>query len=199
MTALASYSLIEPESINASRAHVYARFMSRAVHPEDAHLLSCMIASWRAGDGVLPACLGLPRADFGSMLAFHFRGMRISEDPQTRGEMHDDRLPERADLVRLLLSERAGRGPTEEWMAQIVATACMGSDHLWQDVGLWSRRDLTVLMQRYFPALAALNIRDMKWKKFLYKQLCEREGWYVCRAPSCDVCVDYAKCFGPEE
>jgi nitrogen fixation protein NifQ len=39
----------------------------------------------------------------------------------------------------------------------------------------------------------------MKWKKFLYKQLCEEEGLYVCRAPSCQVCVDYERCYGSEE
>lgn len=83
-------------------------------------------------------------------------------------------------------------------MASIVATACMGLDHLWQDLGLWSRNELSALLHTNFPILAARNIRDMKWKKFLYKQLCEREGIYVCRAPSCDVCADYALCFGSE-
>ncbi len=39
----------------------------------------------------------------------------------------------------------------------------------------------------------------MKWKKFIYKQLCITEGIYTCRAPSCEVCADYADCFGPEE
>jgi nitrogen fixation protein NifQ len=38
----------------------------------------------------------------------------------------------------------------------------------------------------------------MKWKKFLYRQLCLEEGIYVCRAPSCEVCKDYDLCFGPE-
>jgi nitrogen fixation protein NifQ len=38
----------------------------------------------------------------------------------------------------------------------------------------------------------------MKWKKFLYRQFCAREEIYVCPAPSCGVCKDYAKCFGPE-
>jgi NifQ. len=45
----------------------------------------------------------------------------------------------------------------------------------------------------FFPA------SDMKWKKFIYKQLCEAEGLYVCRAPSCEVCKDYDQCFGKEE
>jgi len=31
-------------------------------------------------------------------------------------------------------------------------------------------------MRRNFPPLAARNRKDMKWKRFLYKQLCEAEG-----------------------
>ena len=72
-------------------------------------------------------------------------------------------------------------------------------DHLWQDLGLWSRKDLGTLMQLNFPQLAARNDKDMKWKKFLYKQLCIAEGIYTCRAPSCEVCADYQHCFGPED
>ena len=87
----------------------------------------------------------------------------------------------------------------EDSRAEIVTAACMANDHLWQDLGLWSRKYLSQLMTQNFPALAAKNNKDMKWKKFLYKQLCAQEGIYVCRAPSCEVCVDYAKCFGPEE
>jgi nitrogen fixation protein NifQ len=75
----------------------------------------------------------------------------------------------------------------------------MGMDHLWQDLGVWSRKELSELLQRNFPTLAAKNTQDMKWKKFLYKQLCEQQGIHICRAPSCDVCVDYSKCFGAED
>ena len=60
-------------------------------------------------------------------------------------------------------------------------------DHLWQDLGLPARGELTALMRRNFPTLAARNVKDMKWKRFLYKQLCEAEGIYTCRAPSCQV------------
>ncbi|MCU7810980.1 MAG: nitrogen fixation protein NifQ, partial [Candidatus Thiodiazotropha sp. (ex Notomyrtea botanica)] len=75
----------------------------------------------------------------------------------------------------------------------------LGDDHLWQDLGLWQRSDLSRLMMVCFRPLARLNDRDMKWKKFLYKQLCETEGIYTCRSPSCKVCVDYDNCFGCEE
>lgn len=84
-------------------------------------------------------------------------------------------------------------------MAHVIAAGCMASDHLWHDLGLWQRADLTALMRRNFPSLAARNVRDMKWKRFLYKQLCEAEGIYTCRAPSCEVCTDYHACFGPEK
>jgi nitrogen fixation protein NifQ len=66
-------------------------------------------------------------------------------------------------------------------------------------LGLWARSDLSALIGFNFPELAARNVHDMKWKKFLYKQLCEAEGIYICRAPSCSVCVDYHKCYGPED
>ena len=33
-----------------------------------------------------------------------------------------------------------------------------------------------------FPQLARRNTQDMRWKKFLYKQLCEQDGGYVCRS-----------------
>ena len=53
-------------------------------------------------------------------------------------------------------------------------------------------------MQRHFPRLAALNSRDMKWKKFFYRLLCDRAGIPICKSPNCADCCDYAFCFGPE-
>jgi nitrogen fixation protein NifQ len=75
----------------------------------------------------------------------------------------------------------------------------MASDHLWHDLGLWSRPDLVALMRRNLPARAARNVKDMKWKRFLYKQPCEAEGVYTCCSPSCEVCSDYRVCFGPDQ
>ncbi|WP_366930755.1 nitrogen fixation protein NifQ [Marinospirillum sp.] len=42
------------------------------------------------------------------------------------------------------------------------------------------------------------NHLDMKWKKFLYRQLCMDSGITYCRSPSCEACSDYAECFAPE-
>lgn len=108
-------------------------------------------------------------------------------------------LDEFNDLLQLLLDHRAKADEHHRHVAHLVATACMGGDHLWQDLGLPDRKALSALLTGHFPTLANKNTGDMKWKKFFYKQLCEREGINACRAPSCAACCDYAKCFGAEE
>lgn len=105
------------------------------------------------------------------------------------------------DLVALFIEHadpRAGMPHDMRCVARLLASACFGENHLWQDLALPSRRELSALIAHWFPRLSAKNTNDMKWKKFFYKQLCEREGLYVCRAPSCGVCSDYAHCFGAE-
>jgi nitrogen fixation protein NifQ len=168
---------------------------ARGLPNDDA--LACMLATWCTGGGSLPADLGLETQDYHAMLERHFPHARLTQPPVE--VMDPERHPERDELRHLLFVHLAGEEMSERWIADIVVAACMAGNHLWQDLGLWSRQDLSTLMTRNFPALAAKNDRDMKWKKFLYKQLCIQEGIYTCRAPSCEVCVDYQACFGPEE
>lgn len=156
-------------------------------------LLAHMVAGRLLGAGSLPADLGLGPRPCAALWASYFPGPR----PHLAGAPVES-LPEWEELQRLLLQCRARRSPSELWMAGIVATACAGRDHLWQDLGLADRSQLSQLMFGNFPALAGLNAGDMKWKKFIYKQLCAREGIYVCPAPSCGECADRPKCFGPE-
>ena len=105
------------------------------------------------------------------------------------------------DLVSLLLDHAdpgAGQPPEAARVAETLAVACLGDNHLWQDLNLASRTELSALMRHWFPSLVEKNLHDMKWKKFLYKQLCEREAIFICKAPSCAVCADHGVCFGPE-
>ena len=162
--------------------------------------LARMLATQAVGGGALPPGLGLRPEDYQALLAWHFPNAVPPRIPRRPPPLWDARLlEEKGELVNLLRLHRAGQDPSEGWLSEIVAAGCMANNHLWEDLGLWSRRDLSELMIRNFPALAARNDRDMKWKKFLYKQLCEQEGVYLCRAPSCAVCSDYAHCFGPED
>jgi len=75
----------------------------------------------------------------------------------------------------------------------------LGGNHLYQDMGLPDRQALSALLERHFTALYLKNVGNMKWKKFFYKQLCDRAEVKLCPAPSCQVCNDYRNCFGPEE
>ncbi|MFH0934374.1 MAG: nitrogen fixation protein NifQ [Pseudomonadota bacterium] len=181
----------------AQAGSLYAELMAHAAGSPNDELFAQMIGSQFGGAGALPPGLGLNEKDFFALLSAHFPGMRL--DISIAKVPADPRAPERDDVLGLLLEHCANRNMSEQWMAEIVTTACMANDHLWQDLGLWSRKSLSLLMMQNFPALAAKNVHDMKWKKFLYKQLCEKEDIRICRAPSCAVCADYDKCFGPEE
>lgn len=148
----------------------------------------------------MPDHLGLAPEAYLAMLGRHFPSARLPGRAPSGRRIDFARMLERDDLRRLLLGHAAQPArPEAAWLTDMLVAACMGCDHLWQDLGLWSRAELSALMALSFPTLAERNRRDMKWKKFIYKQLCESEGIYTCRAPSCEVCCDYAKCFGPED
>jgi nitrogen fixation protein NifQ len=156
-------------------------------------LLASLLAGQTLTQGCLPADLGIGGTGFREMLASHFPG-----NQHQAMQRPVDTIPELDDLKHLLREHRAHEHASEDWMVDILATACAGRDHLWQDLGLSCREELTRLMWVNFPSLARANSGDMKWKKFLYRQMCAGDGTYVCPAPSCGVCLDYTRCFGPE-
>lgn len=84
-------------------------------------------------------------------------------------------------------------------IAETIALACQGDNHLWQNPLFNSRAELSALMRHGFPTLVAQNHGDMTWKKFFSKHLCERSAVFFCKAPACDVFCDRPVCFGPEE
>lgn len=103
------------------------------------------------------------------------------------------------DLRELFFSHRTFNVDEEIWFAKMLAVASLGEDHLWQDLGVTGRFDVSYILKTYFTELFRKNNKDMKWKKFFYKQLCDLEEIKVCKAPSCSVCDHYANCFGPED
>lgn len=149
--------------------------------------------------------LGLGLAEFSALLDDYFPGARNAYlTPAFRlslaaGAGRPGETDEFADLLGLLLEQRSDESRETRWLAHAIAVCCMGDDHLWQDMGLADRQALSALLARHFNGLYAGNTGGMRWKKFFYKQLCERNGAFVCRSPSCTVCVEYANCFGPEE
>jgi nitrogen fixation protein NifQ len=156
-------------------------------------VFASLLAGRSLNQGVLTATLGLSESVFQLLWSDYFPGAPLN---LVNGPGED--IAELEDLLNLLLEYRAGVRESEFWLAHIVAYSCCGRNHLWQDLGLTHRDELSLLMNTAFPALAALNIGDMKWKKFIYRHYCTKEGIYVCPAPSCGQCADHAKCFSPE-
>ena len=161
--------------------------------------LARILASWSVCEGAMPEWLGLGESGYRAMMAHHFPYIDASLIAAGGRVVEPTRSDEMEDLRRLLQQNGSGVEPSQVWMVDILIAGCMGANHLWEDLVLWCRADLSKMMNDNFAPLAQRNDRDMKWKKFLYKQLCESEGIYVCRAPSCEVCADYQNCFGPED
>lgn len=186
----------------------YQGLMAYAKDPSDVltHAFAGAIGL-ACADGSLPAgplVMGLSRQRFSALVERHFPGAWQALFGQgVSADGAEDCLglrdEEFGDLLGLLLEHRADDGEQGYWLACAIATSCLGNNHLWQDMGLGGRQDLSDLLRRHFPSLFAKNTANMKWKKFFYKQLCERAEVNLCKAPSCRVCDDYAGCFGPEE
>jgi nitrogen fixation protein NifQ len=137
---------------------------------------------------------GMPLAPLGRMP--HIKGgaaMNARLEPVGRVDEEYD------DIVQLLLEHSARADTDAERLCHVIAMAAMGENHLWQDMGCASRKELSALMREHFPALVAKNVGDMKWKKFFYRQLCERAEVPICKSPHCAACCDHHLCFGPEE
>ena len=184
------------DSVAAGRT--YARLMAAARNPAD-------IATLALG-GVLArfAIQGLDAGTLDRLLDRYFPGTSptaLQPDPPDVDQVVCTALSaeEYGDLLALLHEYRRDDSEENAWVAHAVASACAGENHLWQDMGLPSRDVLSQLIRRYFPVLFYKNHSNMKWKKFFYKQLCDRAEMRMCKAPSCGVCSDYVHCFGGED
>ncbi|VVM08566.1 hypothetical protein MAMC_02287 [Methylacidimicrobium cyclopophantes] len=183
--AVAPSALASPDAISegsGSRA-AEAALPRKALH----HVLSRF-----ASLGAFPCVprLGLEEESFERLLA--------ACDAECTPPRHAIGIPEDfRELVSLLVESGDGSEPTR-WVAHAVAAACLADDHLWRDLGLSDRQELARLLERHFRPLYERNVDDMRWKKFFYKQLCERAGFRACKAPSCRECSDYAICFAKE-
>lgn len=167
----------------------------------DSHIFACLIAIG-LGDPARPLteALGLAPDALSELISVYFpHARKLLEDlpaDASAGEM----ALEESDLIELLLANSSSLRPREEgWLARIIARRSLGENHLWQDLGLPARNDLSRLMERHFQPLKRKNAGDMKWKKFFYRQMCEAEGMSICKSPNCADCDDYRVCFGPEE
>jgi len=172
-----------PESADTFTRHVFA-----------ASLSLCYI---EAKGGYVNSALGLSHSDLLALAACFFpqrlSALSLWSLPADRQRPDDEEC-----LMELLVQCCADQTGAGQWISLIMARRCARPNHLWQDLGLRTRDELSQVMQQYYPWLAARNSSDMKWKKFLYRIMCRDEGYGLCTAPSCAECDDFAACFGDE-
>ncbi|KAA3448395.1 nitrogen fixation protein NifQ [Mesorhizobium sp. SARCC-RB16n] len=168
----------------------------------DEHVLACVLSraldEIDVGEATATQATGLSLADLRDVLTDRFPHAPISAFALEEASDVEPEMEEKLLRDLLLMQARPG-DPASARFAKIIARRAMRDDHLWQDLGLFNRAELSRLLATHFPALAAGNTRNMKWKKYLYRMLCEAEGFSICTAPSCRQCTDFESCFGSEE
>ncbi|MCF8481220.1 MAG: nitrogen fixation protein NifQ [Rhodospirillum sp.] len=169
----------------------------------DRHVFACLIAAARAETAATGAPLnhglGLTPGDTAALIGLFFpHATGLTALLSCDGGSGTDAIEEE-DLRDLLLDHRTMGVEEEVWLAAMVARRALRPNHLWQDLGLVNRGELSRLLNRHFSPLASRNTKNMKWKKFFYRELCQREGVVVCKSPHCEACDDHALCFGPED
>ncbi|PNH98786.1 nitrogen fixation protein NifQ [Vibrio diazotrophicus] len=159
-----------------------------------------ILENYQKGQTALPLYMGLNQNGYDALLlAMGLESVTLSKEAeeklQLRLELMNMRIGELEELERLLVESLNPNITFGSEMVTVLASACLGSQHLWRDLGMPERPRLTALFRDYFPLLHAKNVNNMRWKRFLYRQLCENGGDYVCRSPSCEECASYSECY----
>ena len=171
-----------------------------ACEPFDGHVLACIFAAGisECSDGVaLSDAIGIDGQELRRAIAKYFPGAlgRLEAFGLENGPNVED--DERC-LRELLWRFRTTPAPLTSLLSVLISRRATRPNHLWQDLGLVNRGELSSLMQRHFASLARRNTQDMKWKKFFFRMICRDEGYRFCAAPCCAECSDFNACFGDE-
>ncbi|ARE41297.1 Nitrogenase FeMo-cofactor synthesis molybdenum delivery protein NifQ [Rhodovulum sp. P5] len=170
---------------------------NRDVDPFDTHIVASILALAIEEGGALPDRCGLTQSAIADMAGQYFPSRAAALADMAAGGRHTPEIEE--ESVRgLLLSHASGQNPLETPLAAMVARRAVEPNHLWQDLGLRNRDELSDLLDRHFGPLARQNSDGMKWKRFFYRKLCEAEGFVLCTTPVCTDCSDFDMCFGEE-
>ncbi|ALC17274.1 NifU-like protein involved in Fe-S cluster formation [Desulfuromonas soudanensis] len=174
----------------------------RGVASEDRRLFASLLAV-AAREAANPAdALGLSSDDLAELRAVYFPAAPPSS-PSTKRTAEPP--PAINDEVRKLLlthvpkDQKGTPVPSSQWLAQCLAARAARPGHLWIAMGLFERPQLTAAIARHLPSLAAANDKGMRWKRYLFREICNRSGGLSCQSPTCGACSDYALCFAPEE
>lgn len=100
-------------------------------------------------------------------------------------------------LSRSIFKHRSSSVGAEKanWLARALAAGCFGDRHLWQELGLSGRQDVSRLIAINFPELFDKNTSDMKWKQFLLTECLGKDKCLEMLLPACQGCDEFTMCF----
>jgi nitrogen fixation protein NifQ len=182
--------MARPGPMHRTRADLIAA--SANPHSSDTVLFATLLCAHDE-----PHLLGLSREQTAWLYTRHFGGLAALIAKV--GIQSEENAAFVETLSRFLLSHSADSADTTnaQCVATIIAHACLRPDHLWRDLGLGGRDEVTAMLGRYFPALAMRNTDGTRWKKFLARELALSMGMAPQPAPGCPGCEDFGFCFGP--
>lgn len=164
----------------------------------DQHVLASILAVAATEGDAVAQLAGLEVDTLATLIAERFPAAASSVSASWCGQA-GCRTDDEITMVRdLLLANRSSEGDTGRWLAAMIARRSMEPNHLWEDLGLRDRSELTRLLMRHFFPIASRNTRNMRWKRFFYRTLCEDDGLVMCTTPVCTQCSDFVLCFGDE-
>jgi nitrogen fixation protein NifQ len=161
----------------------------------DAWLFARLIAA-RDVRGEMPL-LGLAPAQLEALAARHFAGS-VAAGSMPAFVIADAAHAAFATAMRgFLVSLSAPQADPDDMrcLAAIIAHACLRPDHLWRDLGLRGRDDVTHMLERFFPEVVSRNVEGLRWKKLLARELALAMGTTPGPAPGCPGCEDFGFCF----
>ncbi len=172
------------------------------VSAEDRHLFACLLTVAGREPYETAQALGLEREELAAIKQCFFpewdadKGSAwIASATETFPEINTDVR----DLLRSQATSEDDSPPISFWLSKILAARAALPGHLWVAMGLFERPQLSAAIRRHLPSVFAANDKNMRWKRFFFKQVCDMNGGTLCKSPNCGECSDYALCFAAEE
>ncbi len=170
---------------------------------QDRHVFACLVAAAAQDGGCLPAALGLEEQEFADLWQHFFPQVASPSCAEQESAAGNASGPRNQDVRELVLSYVPTQGdglpePKALWLAKILAARAALPGHLWVAMGFFERPQLSAAIERYLPGMFAANHQKMRWKRFLFKQICDMNGGLMCKSPNCGECSDYTLCFGED-
>ncbi|MBW2476456.1 MAG: nitrogen fixation protein NifQ [Deltaproteobacteria bacterium] len=205
----ADWSAAEEHGPRVNESNPVYRALMQSHRPEqvsedDRHVFACALAAALQEAGDIACSLGLEHDEIEAIMQTFFPKVPLAT-LQTNALADKPAAPPRnSEVLSLLQSHIPNEARSTErriavWLTYILTARAAVPGHLWIAMGLFKRAQLTAAIHRHLPSLAHANHENMRWKRYLYKQVCDLNGGLMCKAPNCGVCSDYALCFAEED